>query len=275
MTAAHTATNRIGRGEIFIENLSVTLLGCIQPERLAEMQGLTSDGLLQRFIPTMMGLPTFTQDHPYDDEHYNKLVRELIFAKPERLIMDDAALEIITNLRHHLFKIEQTSSGLATGFQTWIGKLHGIAGTLALFLHMAHDPQLGATYPVEANTAEDVRRLMLDFIVPHGLEFYQQGSGSEKLRSIASWILTSGAKRLVASDLTTNITDCRGLSLRQIQDRISPLIAGGWLIPVEERSPLCRAWFVTPQVHTQLAKQTKIELERKTALATLLKGKQP
>ena len=36
--------DRIGRGEIFIENLSVSLLGCIQPKRLAEMQGLTSDG---------------------------------------------------------------------------------------------------------------------------------------------------------------------------------------------------------------------------------------
>src|SRR5262249_51823801 len=158
---------------------------------------------------------------------------------------------VITDLRRHLFKIEQVSNGLGTGFKTWIGKLHGIAGNLALILHMVRDPALGATYAVEASTAQDVRKLMLKFIIPHGYEFYQQGSGSEQLRQIASWILTSNVKHLVASDLTSNITACRGLSLREIQDRISPLVAAGWLEPIEERSPLCRAWIVTPQVHIQ------------------------
>src|SRR5215467_5882461 len=82
--------DRIKRGSIHIKNLSVSLLGCIQPDRLAEMQGLTSDGLLQRFVPVMWGPATFTQDRPCDDEAYGRLVRELIFAKPARLIMDDA-----------------------------------------------------------------------------------------------------------------------------------------------------------------------------------------
>src|SRR5262249_54826885 len=159
--------------------------------------------------------------------------------------------------------------------QTWVGKLQGIAGSLALILHMAHDPQNGATYAIEKQTLEDVRQLMLDFILPHGYEFYQQGAGSEQLRRIASWILTSGKQMVVASDLTTNVADCRGLPLREIQERISPLIAGGWLEPLQERSPLCRAWGVIKQVHTQLAERTKIEQERKTALATLIKGQQP
>jgi hypothetical protein len=264
--------DRIGRGEIFIENLSISLLGCIQPERLAEMQGLTSDGLLQRFLPIMMGPPSFNQDRPCDDDDYNKLIRELILAKPEHLVMDDAALAVMTDLRRHLFDIEQTSAGLAAGFQTWVGKLHGIAGSLALILHMAHDPQNGATYAVERHTVENVRRLMLDFILRHGYEFYQQGGGSEQLRRIASWILTSGTQRLVSSDITKNVADCRGLSLREIQERVSPLVAAGWLNPVEERNPLCRAWTVTPQVHAQLAERAKTEKARKTALAALIKG---
>src|SRR5215831_4707214 len=95
--------DRIKRGEIFIENLSVSLLGCIQPERLAEMQGLTSDGLLQRFLPAMMGPPSFTQDQPCNDDDYNTLIRELMLTKPARLIMTDDALAVMTNLRRHLF----------------------------------------------------------------------------------------------------------------------------------------------------------------------------
>ena len=47
--------DRIQRGENFVENLSVSLIGGVQPKRLAELHGLTSDGLLQRFLPTIMG----------------------------------------------------------------------------------------------------------------------------------------------------------------------------------------------------------------------------
>ena len=263
--------DRVSRGEIFVENLSVSLLGGIQPKLLAEMQGLTSDGLLQRFLPTMLGAATLAQDRPCDDEAYGRLVRELIFAKPERLIMTDDALAIMNELRRHLFDLEQTSGGFAAGFQTFVGKLHGTAGRLALILHMAHDPELGATYAVEANTMEDVRKLMLEFILPHGYEFYQQGSGTEQLRQIASWILTSGKTRIVASDIPNNIRDFRGLTLREIQEQISPLVAAGWLTP-ENPTPACRSWKVTPQIHTQLAERAKAERKRKNTIADLIKN---
>jgi len=219
----------------------------------------------------MWGPAAFTQDRLSNDEAYDRLVRELIFAKPARLIMDDAALATMTDLRQHLFDIEHTSGGLAAGFQSWVGKLQGIAGSLTLILHMAHDPQTGATYAIEVQTVENVRRLMLDFILPHGYEFYQQGSSSERLRRIASWILTSGKQRVVASDITNNVADCRGLTLPQLQERLSPLVAGGWLEP-EARAPSCNAWKVAPQVHTQLAERAKIEAERKTKLIALMKS---
>ena len=144
---------------MFIKNLSVSLLGSIQPARLAELQGLTSDGLLQRFLLVMMGSASLAQDSPSDDERYSALVRELIFAKPARLIMSDAALAVMAELRQHLFDLEQASGGLAPGFQSFVGKLHGVAGSLALILHMAHDPQTGATYPIDERTVSNVRRL--------------------------------------------------------------------------------------------------------------------
>lgn len=250
---------------------SASLLGGIQPELLAQTQGLASDGLLQRFLPTMLGAASLAQDCPCDGDKYDALVRELIFAKPARLIMDDAALAVMTDLRRHLFELEQTSGGLAAGFQTFVGKLHGTAGRLALILHMAHDPQHGATYPVGEQTVANVRRLMLDFILPHGFEFYQQaGGGSERLRRLASWILTSHKQRVVSSDITTNVADFRGLTLPQVQEGVSPLVAGGWLEP-ESLAPSCHAWKVAPQVHTQLAERAKTELERKTKLAALMK----
>lgn len=261
------SVDRIRRGELFIRNLSVSLLGGIQPARLAELHGLTSDGLLQRFIPTMMGPGNVAQDCPADEEAYTALVRDMIFAKPARLIMTEDALAVMDGLRRHLFDLEQASSSLADGFQSFIGKLHGLAGSLALILHMAHEPNIGATLPVEQQTVEDVHRLMCDFILPHAAEFYC-GTGTvhgERLRRLGSWILTSGATRILASDLTRNITDCRGLTLLEVNERVSPLVAGGWLLPADT-TPVCRSWTVAPQVHIQLAERAKAEAERKAKM---------
>jgi hypothetical protein len=266
------SVDRIKRGELFIKNLSASLIGCIQPLRLAEMQGLTSDGLLQRFLPVMMGEPSFPQDQPCDDKDYNELVRALIFAKPARLIMTDDAIAVMTGLRQQLFDLEQASGGLAAGFQSFVGKLHGIVGTFALILHMAHDPQRGATEAVNESTAENVCKLVLDFIMPRAYQFYAGGESvdGERLRRMASWILTSGKDRILASDLTTNIRDCRGLTLAELNDRVSPLVAGGWLAPESIIPRQCRAWELAPQVRLQLAERIKTEEARKAAVREVM-----
>ena len=62
--------DRLGRGEVRIRNLSVSFIGGIQPARLAELHGLTSDGLLQRFIPVLVGPAKFPRDVPGNDVSY-------------------------------------------------------------------------------------------------------------------------------------------------------------------------------------------------------------
>ena len=52
--------DRVGKGktdadaEICVDNLALSILGGIQPELLTKLGDLTSDGLLQRFIPVLM-----------------------------------------------------------------------------------------------------------------------------------------------------------------------------------------------------------------------------
>jgi hypothetical protein len=266
------SVDRIKRGELFIKNLSTTVVGGIQPARLAEIQGLTSDGLLQRFVPVMVGSPKFRVDRPSPDEDYAHLVREMIFARPERLIMTDSALETMTELHQHLYRLEEGCEGLSPGLQSFVGKLLGITGSLALILHLAHNPQTGGAEFVGRQTIEDVRRLVLDFILPHAYEFYRAGpSEGERLRRLASWILTSGKERILASDLTTGVRDLRGLTLIEVNERVSPLVAAGWLQP-ENLTPGCRSWQINPQVQAQLAARAKIEAERKAALGKLMKA---
>jgi hypothetical protein len=91
------AIDRVGRGEIYIRNLSVSLIGGIQPAKLAELHGLTSDGLLQRFVPVMMRASSLPCDCASDaQEGFQRLVYKLIQAKPERFYLSDPALERMT-----------------------------------------------------------------------------------------------------------------------------------------------------------------------------------
>jgi hypothetical protein len=267
------SVDRIKRGETYIRNLSISLIGGIQPARLGELHGLTSDGLLQRFIPVMTAPSRFPLDKQSDGEQYDLLVRELFFAKPQSLIMSDGALEVMKVLQRELHDLEQVSGGLADGFQSFVGKLSGYAGSLALILHMAHDPNKGALRAIEPGTVEHVRRLIRDFILPHAFEFYRTAESitdGDRLRKLASWILTSGKARILASDLTSNIADLRGLTLFDLNRRVSPLVAAGWLDPAEP-GPLNRTWQVNPRVAIQFAERARAEEARKAELTKLMR----
>lgn len=49
-------------------------------------------------------------------------------------------------------------------------------------------------------------RIIDGFILPHALAFYGVGANEqERLRRLASFILTCGKTRIVASDLTTGV----------------------------------------------------------------------
>ena len=176
--------DRIIRGETFIPNLSISLLGGIQPARLGEFDGLTSDGLLQRFIPVMQQASRLPIDHSNAEEAkaYLQLMHKIIRRKPERFFFDDAALGVINDLRNNLHELEQASGGFAEGFTGFIGKLPAMAGSSAILLHILSivereddaDPQRGHDINrVPTLIAQHVDKLVRDFIIPHAFEFYQ------------------------------------------------------------------------------------------------------
>ena len=259
--------DRIGRGETFIENLSVSVVGGIQPERLIEMKGLTSDGLLQRFLPVIMAKGSFTLDCPINQNPYRKLVNDLIALPAQHLSMTDSAREIVTELRRELYSLQQEVGGISSGFQSFLGKLDGYTGSLAILLHLSEFPNERF---VAGKVAENVRRLVCEFIVPHAYAFYSLGETNEALKRLASYVLTSDKDRILASDLTTNVRDLRGLSLYQVNERVSVLVAGGWLDPAD-RTPVCRAWLVNPAVKVRFAQTKQEETARKRNVVELIR----
>jgi hypothetical protein len=61
--------------------------------------------------------------------------------------------------------------------------------------------------------------------------------------------------------------------VEELNERLSPLLAGGWLDPVEPKLFRAnRAWNVRPEVFTALEQRARQEAARKAALGKLIRA---
>jgi hypothetical protein len=266
--------DRVKTGEIFVPNLSLSIVGGIQPARLAELEGLTSDGLLQRFIIVLMQAPKPPQDIDCTEitKAYTGLIYELISLQPQRLYLTDGAADAMAELQRHLFSLEQVGEALTEAFEAHVGKLKAYAGVLAMILQLTDNPKEAIRLAaIGRQTVEKVDRLIRTFLLPHAYEFYSRSEGEgERQRKLASYVLTCGLDRLRLAEFTTNVRDCRGKSVVEVNQQVSPLVAGGWLVPLEQ-GPSCRAWDVNrAAIDAQFVKRCQVEQERKVAVAQLM-----
>src|SRR5689334_16215692 len=97
------------------------------------------------------------------------------------------------DLRRYVYDFSAIGGGISEGFQSFMIKLERLAGSLVLNLHLMADPKVSTTM-VSAAMVQKVHRLVVDFIVPHAIEFYRLAEGGEtdRLQRLASWILTNG-----------------------------------------------------------------------------------
>jgi uncharacterized protein DUF3987 len=141
--------DRVGKGvhdpaaEIHVDNLALGVLGGIQPDRLVELRDLTSDGLLQRFLPLLMRTSE-RGDEYYPvagaEADYEALIRSVNATLPCSYQFDADALEVRDRLIDHLHTLEKVD-GFSTALIGAIGKLKGYFGRISLVLEAArqHD----------------------------------------------------------------------------------------------------------------------------------------
>jgi hypothetical protein len=96
------------------------------------------------------------------------------------------------------------------------------------------------------------------------------GGDIEATQSIAGYILTKGLIRIVMSDLTSNVRVCRHKSAEDIRKLLSPLQAGGWLLPEKEYNTT--AWMVSDGVHSRFAAQRDREAHRRALVRAVIAG---
>lgn len=135
--------------EIRVENLALCILGGIQPDRLAKLDDVTSDGLLQRFVPVLMQ-PAKLGDPYYPvagaEAEYEKLIKSIHALPAKNYHFTDEAFEVRDEVRSYLHRLELVD-GFPSSLIGAIGKLNGYFARICLVLHVTRhqDVMVGNT----------------------------------------------------------------------------------------------------------------------------------
>jgi Protein of unknown function (DUF3987) len=265
------SVDRISRGPCAIENLSVCVLGGIQPgplRRLAEEA--VDDGLIQRLIPLILqqGRESRDEQKPRSAREYEELVCQLRhrMTAAVTLVFDPAAQAIRRRLeRKHLdlMKIETLNKKLAAH----VGKYDGLFARLCVLWHCIEHSTGGLIDPISEDVARRVERFLHEFLFPHAVAFYSGTLGlsddHDRLAAVAGYILARQLAEVTSRDVQRGDRTMRGLKGPQTTAVFEQLEALGWLERKPGRYAETLRWQVNPKCHEKFAARGEREARRR------------
>jgi hypothetical protein len=307
--------DRVGKGkndpdaEVRVENLALCILGGIQPDKLTKLGDLTSDGLLQRFLPVLMK-PAKLGDPYYSvagaEADYENLIKSINGLPARSFHFADEAFEVRDDVSSYLHKLEMVD-GFPSSLIGAIGKLNGYFVRICLVLHVARtrDPLIGPQQPsdlvladafrcldpseclsagvnvngaISRDTAEAAKKILLEFLLPHMIGLYDVvvngGQERDKLRSIANFILASDKDRLRPSDFTAGVRTLRGEPEQKLREAAGRFCGMDWLRAGDEKPGVpAKAWHVSPGLRDHFAeRRNQVQVARAEIHAILKAG---
>jgi len=279
------AVNRISRKSILIDNLSISMLGGIQPDAIRRvMAGATDDGLIQRFFPIILRPSCIGVDEemPNVAHEYEALVEHLKDRKPPEsfmgeipLLFDDGAMAIRAELERKHHGMVATMECMNKKLSTHIGKYDGLFPRLCIIWHCienANAPTLPDT--ITEATAGRVASFLHDYIMPHALAFYRDVIGiaqdDDVIKDIAGYILAHNVETVTYRTFQRGSTIMRRFTKEEVEPIVQQLQSHGWIEHFESRSGKLKA-VVNPAVHTLYAAQAESERERREDVRAIIK----
>jgi uncharacterized protein DUF3987/primase-like protein len=274
------SVDRIGRGSTFIPNLSVSILGGIQPEKIREVAASApDDGLLQRFLtitvkPAVLGT----------EGGEGAAVAEYAALVGNLLRLGAAVLEFGAEAQAYRRELEEKHLKLVTGAESvnpklagHIGKYNGIFAQLCIIWHCAEHARFLAEIPrvISADTARRAGAFLHGFVLRHAVAFYSDiiglSANHDAVTSVAGFILAHKKTKITHREIVHGDKAMRALSAKQREEVLEQLEALCWL----ERTPGPRAnsppqWLVNPLVHARFADKAKAEAARRSSAREML-----
>jgi len=283
--------NRVGRGAIMINNLSVSLLGGIQPEAIRSIaRDMHDDGLLQRFFPIMLSRGGVGRDveTPPVAETYHRLVSRLNkMRKPKSglggnvgimidtpLRFDDEAQDFRQEVTEEFRKLQEGWEAVNLKLSAHIGKFEGLFARLCVLWQCAESADTVPDATINIETARRVAEFMRRYLLQHSIAFYTDVLGisdrQDAVVATAGFILSHGLSRITVRDVRRGDRIMRTMDNLEAQAVLEQLDAFGWLEPIPTTRQDSQAWTVRPAVHTMFAERAKAEAERRTMVRKVI-----
>jgi hypothetical protein len=271
--------NRVSRGSIIIENLSVSMLGGIQPDPMRKLAAdSVDDGLLQRVCPIILRASTMGQDEPDDGawKFYGDLVDRLHEMRtPNSVLRFDNGAQVIRQRLEQKHLDLMNCEAVNKKLSAHIGKYDGLFARLCVLWHCIENASsdrladLSAT--VTENTAQRVADFIHTFLLPHALSFYAGVLGlsddHDRLSAVAGYILARGLGRITNRHIQHGDRTMRKMTKKDTDQIFEQLEAFGWVWRREAKKPgAAPIWEVNPEVHRLFAERAAKEASRRLSV---------
>ena len=284
------AVNRIGRGVSMIPNLSISLLGGIQPDVIRKIAGDShDDGFLARMLMVMARPAAISKDVPAMEitNKYEKLIKRLTELKPPPpsnpyaafgqevvpLCFDDGAQKLRAELEQKHLELAQAFETFNKKLAAAAGKYDGYFGRLCVLWHcIEHADDKDLPPIVTIDTARRVADFMHGFLFEHATAFYCGVLGladeHDRLAAVAGYVLAHKLERVTNRDIQRGDRTMRGLTKRETEEMFEQLEALGWI--TRTPGPRTLHWIVNPRVHERFAERAAKETAQREATRQLM-----
>ncbi|MDO6584815.1 YfjI family protein [Salipiger sp. 1_MG-2023] len=209
------SVERMGRDPVYIDRLTIGVLGGIQPDRLRSLlMKSDDDGLLARFLPVWPHpAPVKRPDALHDEAFIDNALRRLLLLempvddeghkRPWFIPFEDDARDLLDMFRQFVREWEIGAEGLLLSF---VGKLPGLAVRLSLVLAMMEwaTGEFDEPHTVTAHHFGRASHLVAEYLLPMARRAYAEHAGGQSQRAgraLAALIREEGWQRFTARDV--------------------------------------------------------------------------
>ena len=140
--------DRVGAGTIYCDNFALSIFGNIQPQVFHQnVESLSKDGLLQRFIPVPLRHHLTRKGNPSPsfmttEAQYEQMIRSIYALPPLVYSLTPEAAQAFDDFQTWYEESKRNERIVGTGnrYMTAFGKIEGLLGRIVLFWHVMHDP---------------------------------------------------------------------------------------------------------------------------------------
>jgi hypothetical protein len=254
-----------GGGVRAVEPYLVSILGVLEPDRLAATVQRGEESLAARFLYTWPAAPAYqplAERTPARDDEALALLRAIrgragTLGQGLRLCLEEAGVAALDGFLAGLHDDQRRAEGLQAA---WLGKGRGLVPRLAGVLHLLEGSAARAADPAAAvgeigrDTVERAIALWSGYFRPHAKAFFDHAAPSDleaRARRVVRWLQTCGAEEVSREDVRRTALG-QTVNASEADRVLARLTEGGILRPIAPERPSPRGgrpalrWQVTP-----------------------------